>query len=295
VSRRVALRAAGAVTIHGSNRPAGAFAMFDSQQPQSDQPRVWDERALRDPHRALDKAGRVQAMFNAIAGTYELINTLATFGRDAVWRRRAVAAADVRAGDVILDVACGTGDMIRAFARLCAPEAPGLKGRVPARIIGVDFAREMLARGDYSRVSVPVELIEADALRMPLADESADVISCAFGVRNFQDLQAGLLEMYRVARPGARIVILEFARPRSRFLRWLNERYCETVLPCLGALVARDRVGAYRYLPRSVESFEPVDAMMRRLRDAKFVNVTARAMNFGGVVLYRGEKAAAAD
>jgi demethylmenaquinone methyltransferase/2-methoxy-6-polyprenyl-1,4-benzoquinol methylase len=260
--------------------------MPDDERSTAKPPPGWDERALRDPHRQFDKAGRVQAMFNAIAGTYERINTLATFGRDAVWRRRAVEAARVQPGDVILDVACGTGDMIRAFGEVRSQKP------VPGRIIGVDFAREMLARGDYSRVAVPVELVEADALDMPLPDESVDVISCAFGVRNFQDLQAGLVEMYRVARAGARVVILEFAMPGNRLLRWLNERYCKFVLPCLGALVARDRVGAYRYLPRSVKVFEPVESMVLRMRDAGFVNVTTRAMNLGGVVLYRGEKPA---
>lgn len=272
--------------------------MPDREQPQISQPRGWDERALRDPHGQVDKARRVQAMFDAIAATYERVNTLATFGRDAIWRRRAVGAANVQSGDVILDVACGTGDMIRAFAAQASAvrsqESGAGRRAAPARIIGVDFAREMLARGDYAGVTVPVELIEADALHMPLPDASADVISCAFGVRNFQDLQAGLREMLRVARPGARVVILEFARPGNRLIRWLNERYCRFVLPCLGALVARDRVAAYRYLPRSVEVFEPVQSMVLRMRDAGFVNVTVRGMNFGGVVLYRGEKAAAA-
>jgi demethylmenaquinone methyltransferase / 2-methoxy-6-polyprenyl-1,4-benzoquinol methylase len=262
------------------------------QQRQADQPYGWDERTLRDPHRQFDKAGRVQAMFNAIAGTYERINTLATFGRDGVWRRRAVQAANVQAGDVILDVACGTGDMIRAFAGDRRQETGDRRSAVPARIIGVDFAREMLARGDYSSLAVPLELVEADALNMPLPDESVDVISCAFGVRNFQSLQAGLREMHRVARPAARVVILEFAAPANRVLRWLNERYCRFVLPWLGALVAHDRVGAYRYLPRSVEVFESVESMVQRMRDAGFVNVTTRGMNFGGVVLYRGEKPA---
>lgn len=241
----------------------------------------WDDQSLHDPHARPDKAARVRDMFNAIAPTYERVNTVATFGRDAVWRRRAVTAADVRTGDVVLDLACGTGDMIRAFARA----TPG-----PGRIIGVDFAREMLARGDYSGVAVPVELIEADALDLPLPDASVDVISCAFGVRNFQDLQAALQEMYRVARPGARVVILEFASPENRWLRRGYTFYCNTVLPWLGAWIARDAVGAYRYLPRSVETFETPAAMVQRLRQAEFSAVTARRMNLGGVVLYRAEK-----
>lgn len=247
----------------------------------SNPPPAWDREALHDPHGRSDKAVRVQAMFNAIAPTYERVNTVATLGRDAVWRRRAVAAADVRATDVVLDVACGTGDMIRAFARHRPP---------PARIIGVDFAREMLDGGDYTGITVPMELIEADALDLPLPDGAVDVISCVFGVRNFQDLGAGLREMQRVARPGGRVVILEFARLESRVLRWAYEFYCNAVLPRLGRLIARERIGAYRYLLKSVQTFESRPAMARRLEEAGFRRVVTQGMNLGGVVLYRGEK-----
>ncbi|MGD8453403.1 MAG: ubiquinone/menaquinone biosynthesis methyltransferase [Phycisphaerae bacterium] len=249
--------------------------------PVPSRPPAWDRAALRDPHGQQDKAQRVQAMFNAIAGGYERVNTLATFGRDAVWRRRTVAAACVQSTDEVLDVACGTGDMIRAFAHGSPP---------PARLIGVDFAREMLDRGDYTGLDVPVELIEADALQLPLANESVDVVSCAFGVRNFQDLQAGLEEMYRVLRTGGRVLILEFAPPAGRVLRWVYGVYCRVVLPWLGRWVAGDHVGAYCYLTRSMETFEPPEIMMRRLTDVGFRRVTAQRMNMGGVVLYWGEK-----
>lgn len=239
---------------------------------------AWDAESLRDPHRQSDKSSRVRAMFNAIAPTYERVNTLATFGRDAAWRRRTVAAANVRPGDVVLDVACGTGDMIRAFARGSPP---------PARLIGVDFAEEMLARGRYDGVSVPVELHAADALALPLADASVDVVSCAFGVRNFSDLDAGLREMLRVLRPGGRLVILEFALPENPLLRGLYVAYCNVILPRLGAWVAREKVGAYRYLPKSVSTFDRKAALLARITQTGFVNATAAGMNFGGVVLYR--------
>lgn len=241
----------------------------------------WDGEALRNPHGQPDKAHRVEAMFDAIAPTYERVNSVASLGRDAAWRRRAVAAARVRAGDVVLDVCCGTGDMVRAFAR--TPPAPRL-------IIGVDFAGQMLERGDYGAVDVPVHLIRADALRLPLADASVEVISCAFGVRNLGDVQAGLGEMGRVARPGARVVILEFATPTNPLLRVAYRLYCRQLLPRVGAWISHDAVGAYRYLTRSIETFETTDSMERRLRDAGFAEVRARRMNLGGVVLYCGRK-----
>jgi demethylmenaquinone methyltransferase/2-methoxy-6-polyprenyl-1,4-benzoquinol methylase len=244
-------------------------------------PPAWDRTALRDPHSRDDKAARVAAMFDAIAPTYECINRVASFGRDAAWRKETVAAANVRASDVVLDVCCGTGDMLRAFA--AGEPAPGL-------VIGIDFAANMLAHGVYEGTATKAWLLRADAQRLPLADGSVDVISCAFGVRNFQDLPAGLSEMYRVARLGGRVLILEFAQPENALLRWGYRWYCRCVLPLLAALIARDRSGAYRYLPRSIETFEPAGVLAGRLARAGFVNVTTRAMHFGGVVLYRGER-----
>lgn len=244
---------------------------------------AWDEATLRAPHAAPDKADRVEAMFDAIAPTYERVNTLTSLGRDAVWRRRAVAAAAVRADDIVLDVCCGTGDMVRAFAR----HEPG-----PALVLGVDFAAGMLAAGATTDLPVPVQLLRADALRLPLADRSVDVISCVFGVRNFADLQAGLRELARVARPGGRIVILEFATPTNALLRVAYRFYCEQILPRVARYVSGDRVGAYRYLARSIRTFETTAGMIRRLEDVGFDGVTGRRMNLGGVVLYRGVKPA---
>lgn len=254
-------------------------------RPARSKPQVagWDEQALRAPHDQPDKAARVASMFDAIAPTYERVNTLATLGRDAAWRRRAVVAAAARATDVVLDVCCGTGDMVRAFAALRCP---------PRLIIGVDFAAGMLAEGRFGGDRTSVCLLRADALRLPLADSSVDVISCAFGVRNFRDLQAGLCEMARVARPGARVVILEFAPPENAVVRWAYRIYCDRVLPRLGGWVSGDRVGAYRYLPRSIVTFESAAAMMSRLQRAGFGQVEVRRMNLGGVALYRGIRAA---
>jgi len=239
---------------------------------------TWDAAALRDPHRQVDKAARVERMFNAIAPTYERVNTVASFGRDIAWRNRTVEAAAVRSGDVVLDVCCGTGDMLRVFA---------VSDPAPAIVVGIDFADQMLERSKLDGVEEAIQLIRADALRLPLADASVDVVSCVFGVRNFGDLQAGLCEMSRVARPGARLVILEFATPRNFLLRWVYGFYCDHVLPRLAAAISHDRTGAYRYLPRSIRTFETALTMVRRLEDAGFREVHVRPMNLGGVVLYR--------
>lgn len=244
-------------------------------------PLAWDQNTLRDPHGQIDKAARVREMFDAIAPTYERVNRVVSLRRDASWRRKAMIAAGAGATDVVLDVCCGTGDMIRVFAAQRPP---------PRLLIGVDFAGRMLAEGDYDGIATPVQLLRADGLRLPLDDETVDVVSCAFGVRNFQDLPAGLREMCRVLRPGGRAVILEFALPEKRLVRWGYRLYCEGILPRLATLFSRDRTGAYRYLPRSIRRFETWEAMADRLKGAGLANVTARPLNFGGVVIYRSEK-----
>ncbi len=220
-------------------------------------------------------------MFDAIAPTYERINRVVSLGRDATWRQEAISAAPAQADDVVLDICCGTGDMIRAFAARTPP---------PKLILGVDFARRMLAHGHYDGLRTRVQLVRADAQRLPLADETVDAISCAFGVRNFQDLPTGLREMQRVLRPRGRVVILEFALPENRLLRWAYRAYCERVLPGLAALISRDQTGAYRYLPSSIRTFERREAMVERLEREGFARVTAKPLNFGGVVVYCGDK-----
>jgi demethylmenaquinone methyltransferase/2-methoxy-6-polyprenyl-1,4-benzoquinol methylase len=243
---------------------------------------VWDFHALRDPHRQNDKATRIQAMFDAIAPSYERVNQIASFGQDAAWRRRAIAAAAIRAGDCVLDLCCGTGDMLRAMAQ--SVPAPG-------RLIGVDFAAGMLTAGRYPTVAAPpIHLIRADATRLPLADASVDVVTCAFGVRNFQNLANGLHEMTRVLRPGGRLVILEFATPEFALLRWAHGLYCNVILPTLGRLISRDRTGAYRYLPRSIETFEPPERTCARLRELGLHDIQTRRMNLGGVILFSARK-----
>lgn len=218
-------------------------------------------------------------MFDAIAPTYEKVNAVASLGQDARWRRVAVDAADVRPSDIALDICCGTGDMIRTFAAHTPP---------PARILGLDFSRQMLAGGCYDRLGVPLQLLRGDALRLPLADASVDVISCAFGVRNFQDLADGLREMRRVLRPGGRLVVLEFAAPDNPLVRWGHQLYCNVLLPRIGRWISRDRTGAYTYLPRSINTFSRCGEMVRQIEQAGFSQVTTRKLNLGSVVVYRG-------
>jgi len=244
---------------------------------------VWTPDLLQSPHKAADKGPRVRRMFNAIAPRYELVNSLFSAGRDAYWRRRAVELAQVRADDDVVDIACGTGDFARAFRKAG-----------PRRVVGCDFAHQMLIRaagfsprGRTAQAEARgSEWVEADALRLPFRNGSFSITSCAFGVRNFANLDAGLREMHRVLRPGGRAIILEFMRPTNAVIRRVYEFFSNRVMPIAASWVSGDRSGAYRYLPRSVVTFLDADQMCARLHTAGFVQVTATPLTWGVVMVY---------
>ena len=242
---------------------------------------VWDRDRLEAPHAQADKAYRVRRMFDAIAPTYERINTLASAGRDRYWRREMVRLADVRPDDVLLDLACGTGDVARAFAS---------GNPRPARIIAADFSLPMLRLASARPVS-RLALTQADALHLPLADGSVTIVSCAFGIRNLQDLDVGLREMQRVLRPGGRAVILEFTVPEATVFRQLYLCYVGWVLPTLAWLLSRDRTGAYRYLHKSVLSFPGREEIVSSLKSAGFAKVAVHPLSWGIVAIYLARKA----
>ncbi|MHC5110871.1 MAG: ubiquinone/menaquinone biosynthesis methyltransferase [Planctomycetota bacterium] len=234
----------------------------------------WTDEMLENPHHAPDKARRVRDMFNAIAPRYELVNVVFSFGRDRAWRRRAANLAQIGREDRVLDVASGTGDFARTFL-----------SRQPQQVVASDFAHEMLARALRHPMG-PHICCEADAMNLPFADNTFSVVSCAFGVRNFQDLSQGLGEMARVLRPGGRAVILEFTTPSNRVVRKLNHLYAHRFMPVAAGWLSGDRVGAYRYLPRSVESFLTSNELCAKLRDVGFSRVNATSMTMGMVTIY---------
>jgi len=212
--------------------------------------RGWADRELADPHGHAGKAEKVRAMFASIARSYDLNNRVHSLWMDQLWRRHAVRAAGVRTGDVVVDLACGTGDLTEAFAR-----------RSPAsKIIGIDYTPQMLDLARHKRAArglAPdrVEYRLGDVTALDLPDRSADVVSIAFGIRNVRDPARAVAEFARVLRPGGRLVILEFDRPSLAPVRWFNAFYAGWLMPRTATLIARDRSGAYRYLPRSVETF----------------------------------------
>jgi demethylmenaquinone methyltransferase/2-methoxy-6-polyprenyl-1,4-benzoquinol methylase len=238
---------------------------------------------LENPHQWADKARRVERMFDRIARTYTLVNSVISFGQDDGWRRKAVLMAGPLLGDRLLDVCCGPGEFADAFA---AHDPP------PARVVGLDFSAGMIAmaRQRQRRRDRPFELIQGDALQLPFDDESFDIVCCAFGVRNLGDPRAGLAEFARVLAPGGRVVILEFAMPANALMRWGYRLYFNHVLPLVGGLISGDR-DAYAYLPRSVETFFQPREIADMLRTVGLGPIRQASMSFGATWATVAEKA----
>ena len=221
-----------------------------------------------------DKRARVRAMFERIAPRYDAMNRLLTGGLDQRWRRAALAAIAVGPSDRVLDLACGTGD-------LCE-----LARRRGARVVGVDFARAMLAGAQ--RRGVDAALVQGDAAGLPLADASVDALTCGFAFRNFVALGPVLRECARVLRPTGRLAILEVDRPTSALLRHAHSLYFDRVVPLVGGLLS-DRA-AYRYLPASTAYLPEQAELFALLAAAGFGALHKRRFALGAAQLVTAER-----
>ena len=253
--------------------------------------RIWTDQHLANPHEAADKSQRVQAMFAAIAKSYDLNNRLHSMGRDQMWRREAVRMAQLTGRERVLDVACGTGDLTLAFA----DEGAG-------QVLGLDFTFDMLAlamrkrrRRKANQSGVAISFHAGDAMRLPLRDECVDVVSIAFGIRNVTDPATAVREFARVLSPGGRLIILEFSMPRNRLFAAFYRYYFLNIMPRTASLIASDRTGAYYYLPRSVNTFLDQAALLELLHKAGFTQAVARPVTFGIAVIYRAIKGEMGD
>jgi demethylmenaquinone methyltransferase/2-methoxy-6-polyprenyl-1,4-benzoquinol methylase len=217
----------------------------------------------------VDKRRMVRAMFDRIAPRYDALNRVMTAGLDQRWRRAALSLLGVGPGDVVVDVACGTGD----FAELARARG--------ARAIGVDMAGEML-RGARRRGACSA-LVQADAAALPLPDACASVVTCGFALRNFESLAAPFAEMARVLVPGGRLALLEVDRPRRALVRAGHAFYFDHMVPWLGGLLS-DRA-AYAYLPRSVAYLPEEADLLALVANAGFTRVARRSYGLGAVQL----------
>jgi demethylmenaquinone methyltransferase/2-methoxy-6-polyprenyl-1,4-benzoquinol methylase len=238
---------------------------------------------MREPSPSKSPA-RIEGMFDAIAGRYDLLNHVLSAGIDYTWRRRAIASLALTGAERVLDLCTGTADRAIA-ARAASPSA--------ARVVGVDFSHEMLRVGvaKVRRASLgrSVTLVRGDAMRIPVASQAVDAITIAFGIRNVEQPEIACREVHRVLRPRGRIAILEFAIPTIPIVRAAYLGYFRHVLPRIGRAVSRHDA-AYDYLPASVSAFATPDDFVKILRQSGFTDIRAVPLTFGIVFLYTGRR-----
>jgi demethylmenaquinone methyltransferase/2-methoxy-6-polyprenyl-1,4-benzoquinol methylase len=223
----------------------------------------------------------VRAMFGRVAHRYDLANHLLSFNIDRLWRARTVRRVRPileRPGARVLDICCGTGDLVVALQRAC-----------PRPVLGSDFCHPMLvaARAKVARHHAAALLFESDALRLPVRDASLDLITVAFGFRNLANYEDGLREMRRALRPGGMAAILEFSQPSNALFGAVYGFYSRRVLPWIGGALTGSR-DAYRYLPESIRKFPAAPQLAEDMRRAGFSNVTYQRFTGGSVALHVG-------
>jgi len=244
---------------------------------------IWPDELLDDPHRWADKSVRVKEMFDLIAQRYDLANTIISFGLAQYARYRFVQHIRSRLTEArgILDVCAGPGTMAVVLARTYPR----------AEVTAVDFSLNMLKAARRGIPSAAAALTCADALALPFRDNTFDLITCAYGLRNLQDLDRGLSEASRVLKPSGLFAALDFQMPRHGAFRWVFNLYFTHVLPVLGAIVAgRGRPNPYKYLPCSVTSWYDQDGLVRSFDRAGLKDIFASRIGPGVVVIISGVK-----
>ena len=234
------------------------------------------------------QAHRIKNLFAAIARYYDFLNSLLSLRRDKMWRRETVKASDVKPTRKVLDVCTGTGELALAYTE---------KITADGFVIGSDFCFEMLVVGDR-KLQQPVgavsnrttNFLAADTLILPFLDNTFDVVSVGFGIRNVSDLEMGIREMTRVAAPDGRVVILEFTQPINPLFRSLYYFYFTKILPFIGNLISRSKDDAYGYLPRSVMKFPDCDALKAVMEQCGLTDVHFYRKTFGIVAIHVGKK-----
>jgi demethylmenaquinone methyltransferase/2-methoxy-6-polyprenyl-1,4-benzoquinol methylase len=225
----------------------------------------------------------VRGMFGSIASRYDLLNHVLSFNLDRGWRARLVdrvAHVVERPGARVLDLCCGTGDVLLS-----------IEARRGAGVFGSDFCHPMLieAQRKISARGMRSRLFEADALALPIAGGSLDLITVAFGFRNLANYRSGFTELARVLKPGGVLAILEFSQPSNRAFAALYGFFSKQVLPRVGGMVSGSR-DAYSYLPESIQKFPGPDDLAQEMREAGFSSVEFEPLTFGAVALHLGRK-----
>ena len=230
-----------------------------------------------------DKADLVKGVFDSVAGRYDIMNDLMSGGMHRLWKRYTIQHANVRPGHVVLDLAGGTGDLAREFARIV-----GERGHVVLADINAAMLEHGRRRLVDAGVAGNVELAQVDAEALPFADNTFDRISIAFGLRNVTDKEGALAEMHRVLKPGGKALILEFSRPSSA-IKPAYDLYSFKVLPLLGRLIAKDP-DSYQYLAESIRMHPDQETLLGMMQDAGFERCRYSNLTAGIVALHTGYK-----
>jgi len=228
--------------------------------------------ALGDLPTGDEKRVRVRDMFDRIAPRYDALNRVMSGGMDQRWRRRALDKVGVDGGDLVVDLACGTGDLCELVAS---------RG---ARVVGVDFALQMLKQGRHRGLAF--RSVQGDGEWLPFRSASVDVVTCGFALRNFVSLEAVLGEIARILKPGGRAALIDVDRPTWGPVRAAHSLYFDHVVPLVGGLVS-DRK-AYRYLPQSTAYLPPPDELRALLSSAGFGNVERESLLLGSAQILTG-------
>lgn len=228
-----------------------------------------------------EKQQRVAGVFTSVARRYDLMNDLMSFGIHRLWKRFAVDLAGVRAGERVLDVAGGTGDLTRAFAQAVGPRGMVVLSDINAAMLG-EGHRRLLDRG-----VVNVPLVQANAEKLPFNEGSFDCITIGFGLRNVTDKEAALRSMTRCLKPGGRLLVLEFSKPLNETLARAYDQYSFKLLPMMGRMVARDE-DSYRYLAESIRMHPDQQTLKGMMERAGLDRVQVYNLTGGIVAVHRG-------
>lgn len=228
------------------------------------------------------KKQQVEEMFDSISGRYDFLNRFLSLGIDISWRKKAIKELVALKPKLILDVATGTADF--------AIEAKSLN---PDKIIGIDLSEGMLSKGrikvEELKLGKLIQLVKGDSEELPFEDNIFDASTVAFGVRNFEHLQVGLNQIYRVLKPGGKIVVLEFSKPKAFPVKQVYQFYFKYILPMWGKLIAKHET-AYEYLPASVQAFPEGTEFISYLTNSGFTQVKHQPLTFGICSIYTGIK-----
>jgi|TARA_B110000467_G_scaffold23585_1_gene21056 demethylmenaquinone methyltransferase/2-methoxy-6-polyprenyl-1,4-benzoquinol methylase len=231
-----------------------------------------------------EKAGKVADVFHSVASNYDLMNDLMSAGVHRLWKRMTIEMSGVRSGNKVLDIAGGTGDLAAKFSRIVGKDGYVVLADINESMLKVGRDRLM----DLGVVD-NVKFSQSDAQYLPFPDNTFDIITIAFGLRNVTDKELALKSMLRVLKPGGRLLVLEFSKPGNPVLSKIYDTYSFSILPKLGKLFADD-AESYQYLAESIRMHPDQQTLMGMMNDAGFTNTDFHNMTGGVVALHRGVK-----